>query len=95
VDLLVAAGAGAQALASAQALMTDPWTVTHGLSLTREDRDGSRITTVGPPARLSATPVVPGAPASPPGADATDVLTELGLAGRLDQLVAEGALALE
>jgi hypothetical protein len=39
-------------LGSVTQLMQDPWAVAHGLSVTRRHRDGSLITTIGPPARL-------------------------------------------
>jgi crotonobetainyl-CoA:carnitine CoA-transferase CaiB-like acyl-CoA transferase len=94
VSALTAAGLGAHALVSPTSLMTEPWVVAHGLSLTRLDARGQAITTIGPPFRLSRTPVVPGALVAPPGADAPDVLAALGLADRLDDLVAKGALAL-
>jgi hypothetical protein len=49
---------------------------------------------VGPPFRLSGTPVVPGALVAPPGADGPAILADLGLADRQDELVAAGAVAL-
>lgn len=94
VRLLTEAGIGAHAVTSATALMTDPWVVAHGLSVTREHRDGSRITTVGPPARLSATPVSPGRPVSPPGGDAEEVLGAIGMADQLPALVERRVIAL-
>jgi crotonobetainyl-CoA:carnitine CoA-transferase CaiB-like acyl-CoA transferase len=95
VSGLTAAGIGAQRLVSATALMNEPWVIAHGLSLTRVDRRGDAITTIGPPFRLSRTPVVPGALVAPPGADAADVLASLGLSDRLDDLVAKRAIALD
>jgi crotonobetainyl-CoA:carnitine CoA-transferase CaiB-like acyl-CoA transferase len=95
VRALTAAGVGAEPLVSATALMSDPWVVAHGLSLTRVDARGDAITTIGPPFRLSRTPVVPGALVAAPGADAADVLARLGMAERLDELVAGRAIALE
>jgi crotonobetainyl-CoA:carnitine CoA-transferase CaiB-like acyl-CoA transferase len=95
VSALTAAGIGAQPLASAIGLMRDPWVVAHGLSVTRTHEGGDAITTIGPPFRLSRTPVVPGAPVGPPGADAATVLASLGMADRLDELVAKRAIALE
>ena len=58
-------------------------------------RRGDAITTIGPPFRLSRTPVVPGALVAAPGADAADVLADLGMADRIDELVARRAIALE
>ena len=86
---------GGQRLVSATELMSDPWVVSHGLSLTRVDAAGDAITTIGPPFRLSRTPVVPGALVARPGADGADVLASLGMADRIDELVAKQAIALE
>jgi crotonobetainyl-CoA:carnitine CoA-transferase CaiB-like acyl-CoA transferase len=95
VRALTASGMGAHRLASATALMSDPWVIAHGLSLTRVDARGDTITTIGPPFRLSRTPVVPGALVAAPGADAADILASLGMADRIDDLVAKRAIALE
>jgi crotonobetainyl-CoA:carnitine CoA-transferase CaiB-like acyl-CoA transferase len=95
VRLLVEAGMGAHTLGRVTQLMQDPWAVAHGLSVTRQHRDGSLITTIGPPARLSRTPAVPGRPVSPPGGDAAEVLAMLGMADKLDELVEKGVIALE
>jgi crotonobetainyl-CoA:carnitine CoA-transferase CaiB-like acyl-CoA transferase len=94
VCLLVEAGMGAHMLGHVTQLMHDPWVVAHGLSVTRQHRDGAMITTIGPPARLSRTPVVPGRPVSPPGGDAAEVLSMLGMAGKLDELVEKRVVAL-
>ncbi len=90
---LAGAGIGAQPALAAVRLMRDPWAIAHGLSVTREHAGGVRITTIGPPARLSGTPVTPGRPVSPPGGDAAEILAQVGLADRLDELVARGAIA--
>ena len=95
VRLLQEAGLGAHALASVAQLMQDPWAIAHGLSVTRRHRDGSMITTVGPPARLWRTPVVPGRPVSPPGGDAAEVLALIGLADKLDELAEKRVIALD
>jgi crotonobetainyl-CoA:carnitine CoA-transferase CaiB-like acyl-CoA transferase len=94
VTALTTAGIGAHQLVPATALMSDPWVVAHGLSLTRTDGGGDAITTIGPPFRLSRTPVVPGRLVASPGADGADVLASLGLAHRIDELVARRAIAL-
>ena len=94
VSELTAAEIGAQRLVSAPALMSEPWAVAHGLSLTRADANGDAITTIGPPFRLSRTPVVPGALAAKPGADGAAVLASLGMADRIDDLLAKRAIAL-
>lgn len=93
--LLVEAGMGAHTLSSVTQLMQDPWAVAHGLSVTRRHSDGSMITTIGPPARLSRTPALPGRPVSPPGGDAAEVLAMIGLADKLDELVEKRVIALD
>jgi crotonobetainyl-CoA:carnitine CoA-transferase CaiB-like acyl-CoA transferase len=94
VRLLVDAGIGAHTLGNVTQLMQDPWVVAHGLSVTRRHSDGSMITTIGPPARLSRTPTVPGRPVSPPGGDAAEVLAMIGMADKLDELVAQRVISL-
>jgi len=94
VRLLVEAGMGAHTLGSVTQLMQDPWAMAHGLSVTRRHRDGSLITTIGPPARLSRTPAMPGRPVSPPGGDAEEVLALIGMADKLDELVQKRVIAL-
>jgi len=94
VRLLVEAGIGAHTLGNVTHLMHDPWAIAHGLSVTRRHRDGAMITTIGPPARLSRTPVVPGRPVSPPGGDAAEVLAMIGMADKLDELVEKRVIAL-
>jgi crotonobetainyl-CoA:carnitine CoA-transferase CaiB-like acyl-CoA transferase len=93
--LLGAAGIGAHRVVPAAQVMQDPWAVAHGLSITRVHAGGAVITTIGPPARLARTPVVPGRPAPPPGADASEILSEIGMAAALRELVERGTVALE
>jgi len=96
VSKLVAAGAGAhRAVQEARELMLDPWVVDHGLSVTRDHMDRGPVTTTGPAARLSRTPLVPGRPAPTPGSDAAEILEEVGLGERLDELVSSGAVRTE
>jgi crotonobetainyl-CoA:carnitine CoA-transferase CaiB-like acyl-CoA transferase len=95
VNLLLEAGMGAHTLASVPQLMQDPWALARGLSVTRRHSDGSMITTIGPPARLSRTAVVPGRPISPPGGDAAQVLAMIGMADKLDDMVQKRVIALE
>ncbi|MGH2600693.1 MAG: CaiB/BaiF CoA transferase family protein, partial [Dehalococcoidia bacterium] len=45
VRLLTEAGIGVHAITSVSDLMTDPWVIAHGLSVTREHPDGAQITT--------------------------------------------------
>jgi crotonobetainyl-CoA:carnitine CoA-transferase CaiB-like acyl-CoA transferase len=95
VRLLVEAGVGAHTLSHVTQLMRDPWALEHGLSVTRRHHDGSMITTIGPPARLSRTPTRPGRPVSPPGGDAPEVLALIGMAGQLNELVEKRVIALD
>ena len=95
VRLLVEAGVGAHTLGHVTQLMRDPWAVEHGLSVTRRHHDGSMITTIGPPARLSRTPTTPGRPVSPPGGDAREVLALIGMADKLNELVEKRVIALD
>ncbi|MDA0352887.1 MAG: CoA transferase [Chloroflexi bacterium] len=96
VTTLVAAGAGAhRAVQDVRDVMTDPWVEQHGLSLTREHMDRGPVTTTGPAARLSRTPLVPGRPAPTPGSDAAEILAEVGLGERLDALITSGAVRTE
>jgi crotonobetainyl-CoA:carnitine CoA-transferase CaiB-like acyl-CoA transferase len=93
--LLVEAGIGAHTMRHVTQLMGDPWAVAHGLSVTRRHRDGSMITTIGPPARLSRTPAMPGRPVSPPGGDAEEILAMIGMTDKLDELVEKQVIALD
>ncbi|HEY7492612.1 MAG TPA: CoA transferase, partial [Candidatus Tectomicrobia bacterium] len=95
VRLLVEAGMGAHTLGNVTQLMQDPWVMAHGLSVTRRHRDGAMITTIGPPARLSRTPVVPGRPVSPPGGDAAEVLAMIGMVDKLDELVQKWVITMD
>jgi crotonobetainyl-CoA:carnitine CoA-transferase CaiB-like acyl-CoA transferase len=95
VRALSAAGIGAHGLVPATTLMSDPWVVAHRLSLTRTDASGDAITTIGPPFRLSRTPVVPGRLVARPGADGPNVLASVGMADRIEGLVARRAIALQ
>jgi crotonobetainyl-CoA:carnitine CoA-transferase CaiB-like acyl-CoA transferase len=76
-------------------LMTDPWVVSHGLSVTQQYQDGSKITTIGPPWRMSRTPVSPRHLVSPPGSDAAEVLASVGLSSELSRLVADQVVWME
>ncbi|MBV8715473.1 MAG: CoA transferase [Chloroflexi bacterium] len=88
-------GASAHALVPVETLMRDDWVSRHGLSLTRVNDMGESITCVGPPARLSRTPVQPGRPAPSPGADAADILRDIGREADLQELLREGVIAVE
>ena len=95
VERLRRVGVGAHRLVSITELMHDPWVVGHGLSITRLHDTGEEITTVGPAARLSRTPVRPGRPAASPGLDAADVLGELGREPQLEELLGRGVVTSE
>ncbi len=91
-----AAGIGAhRCILDVGELLQDPWVVSQELSLTREHDDIGLVTTCGPAPRLSRTPVRPGYPAPKPGSHAADILAEIGLADRLDSLVASGVIRLD
>ena len=92
---LAAAAIGAHEAITVDALMADPWVVAHGLAVTREHEGLGLVTTNGPGQRMSRSAVVPGAPASLPGADARAVLEAHGLGDRIERLVRSGALTIE
>lgn len=68
---------GIHRLVSVQELMTDPWVVGRGLSMTREHKNVGMIRTIGPVARLSRTPLVVGHPAPSPGSDREAIIQAL------------------
>ncbi len=91
-----AAGIGAhRCILDLPELMQDPWVAAHELSATREHDEIGLVTTCDPAPRLSATPVCIGRPAPKPGSDAADILAEIGLDHRLDELVASGVIRLD
>jgi crotonobetainyl-CoA:carnitine CoA-transferase CaiB-like acyl-CoA transferase len=69
--------------------------VAHELSATREHDDIGLVTTCGPAPRLSRTPVHIGHPAPKPGAHALDILAEIGLENRLDDLITSGVIRVD
>ena len=89
---LGAARIGAHAVETLERVMADGWVRDHGLIISREHRGIGLIDQAGPPPRLSRTPVTPGCPAPPIGADGRDILTERGLDA--DGLAAAGAVVL-
>ena len=72
--------------------MESDWLTGRGVSITREHDGPGRVRTTGPCARLSRTPVRPGAPASAPGTDGPAVLDELGLSQARARLVEANVL---
>jgi crotonobetainyl-CoA:carnitine CoA-transferase CaiB-like acyl-CoA transferase len=93
VGRLIGADIGAQrVITNVNELMTDPWVVAHGLSITREHDEIGPVTTCGPAPRLSRTPVRPGRPAPKPGSDAREILHEHGLGSEFQRLVSSGVI---
>ncbi|HSF29065.1 MAG TPA: CoA transferase [Candidatus Tectomicrobia bacterium] len=83
VARLTRAGVGAHRyIGDVGELMADPWVTAHELSLTREHDGMGLVTTCGPAPRLSRTPIRVGQPAPKPGADAHEILTQVGLSDR-------------
>jgi crotonobetainyl-CoA:carnitine CoA-transferase CaiB-like acyl-CoA transferase len=97
VTRLLRAGIGAHRyIGELGKLMADPWVVAHELSLTREHDEMGLVTTCGPAPRLSRTPIRVGPPASKPGADAYDILGEIGLTDReIAALIEAGVVRIE
>ena len=96
VSRLTSVGVGAQrVITNIRELMTDPWVVDHGLSITREHQVIGPVTTCGPAPRLSQTPVFPGRPAAKPGSDASDILEEYGLGSEYQRLLNSGVILTE
>ena len=77
VNKLRPCGPAIHRLVAMQELMSDPWVVGHGLSLTRHHKNIGMIRTIGPVARLSRTPLIAGRPATPPGSDQAVVMQAL------------------
>jgi crotonobetainyl-CoA:carnitine CoA-transferase CaiB-like acyl-CoA transferase len=92
--LLLAAGIGAHRVAHLEDLMQDAWARQHGLSVVQNVEGVGEMTMPGVAARLSRTPLRIGAPVRPPGADAAEILASIGLANRLPELLAAGAIAI-
>jgi crotonobetainyl-CoA:carnitine CoA-transferase CaiB-like acyl-CoA transferase len=84
---------GAHAVAKLEDVMADAWVRDHGLIISREHKGIGLIDQAGPPPRLSRTPVVPGVPAPPIGADGRAILAEHGLDP--DALAAAGAVVVD
>jgi crotonobetainyl-CoA:carnitine CoA-transferase CaiB-like acyl-CoA transferase len=83
VARLTQAGIGAHRyIGDLEELMADPWAIAHELSLTREHDEMGLVTTCGPAPRLSRTPIRVGQPASKPGSEAYEILSEVGLSDR-------------
>jgi len=90
------AGVGAhRVLPATSELLDDPWSIDHGLVITREHDEIGLITGFGPSPRLSRTPVAPGRPAPKPGAQAREILEEIGQGDRFDRLVEQGVILMD
>ncbi len=94
VEHLVKHGAGAHELAWLNDVLSDPVVVRRGLSVVREHEPLGLLRTTGPGPWLSRSPVVPGAPAPPPGSDAASILADVEREGDLDSLAADGVVKL-
>jgi crotonobetainyl-CoA:carnitine CoA-transferase CaiB-like acyl-CoA transferase len=79
LEKLQEAGIGAQALATVDTMLDDPYARRRGLSISQEHTGFGMIDTFGPASRLWHTPVTPGRPAPKYGADARAILAEIGL----------------
>jgi crotonobetainyl-CoA:carnitine CoA-transferase CaiB-like acyl-CoA transferase len=90
---IVPLGIGATALPTVRQIMADPWVKSHGLRITREHEGVGMVTAVGPPTRISPSPVQPGRPVRPPGADGREVLAEIGMGTSADALAQKKVLA--
>lgn len=89
---LVARGIGAHGAATMDEVMSDPWAVDNGMSITREHDSAGSITTNGPSARLTRTPLVAGKPAPVPGGDGIAVLSDIMDTEEIAILIADGVL---
>ena len=94
VEHLTGIGVGAHMLVAADALKSDPWALAHGLVLTRDHQGIGVWTTIGPTLRLSRTPLQPGRPSPPLGADLPVVLGEIGIGNQLDALIKKRAVSM-
>jgi crotonobetainyl-CoA:carnitine CoA-transferase CaiB-like acyl-CoA transferase len=92
-ERLTPARIGVHALAKLDEVMADAWVREHGLIISREHKGIGLIDQAGPPPRLSRTPVRPGAPAPPAGANGREILAEHGLDP--DALAAAGAVVVD
>jgi crotonobetainyl-CoA:carnitine CoA-transferase CaiB-like acyl-CoA transferase len=86
VARLADAGVAAHVVVPVDRLMTDAVVRARGLSVTQEVTGVGNCTMPGVSPRLSDTPALAGHPPRRPGEDASQVLSSVGLAGRLDAL---------
>jgi len=88
-------GVGAHVHVELEELFGDERAQRRGLSIVREHPGIGPVRSPGPGPRLGRTCVEPAMPAAPVGADARAVLQSVGLEGRLDELIAAGAIAVK
>lgn len=89
IERLAAIDVGVHGLPSIREIMSDPWVISHGLSITREHEGVGMVTSVGPPSRVSRTPTQPGRAVRPPGADNREILGEIGMSRMFDEFVSK------
>lgn len=96
VECLTKAGIAAQPVALKLTEITeDPIVRKLGLAVTREHAEMGMVITAAPGVRMSPNPVQLGCPAPKPGADAAELLAEIGMADQLDRLVREGVVVVD
>ena len=89
IERLTAIDVGVSGLPTIAALMRDPYVRAEGLSITRQHEGVGRVTSIGPSIKVTPSPLVPGPPVRPPGADAREILRAAGYAaGAIEKLVA-------
>ena len=96
IEKLSEIGIGAhEVLNSVGDVMSHPWAVSHGLTLTRDHGDIGLVTTSGPSPRLSMTPVEPGIPAQRPGSNADAIMKDYNMLEELPHLISSGVIVTE
>lgn len=86
VAALVAIGVGAHRVIPRAELMQDPLVRSMGLSIVQQVESVGNVVMPGAPVHLHGTPLRVGPAAGPPGGDALDILSDLGLQDDLPRL---------
>jgi crotonobetainyl-CoA:carnitine CoA-transferase CaiB-like acyl-CoA transferase len=86
VAQLQAAGLGAQRVIPRTELMQDPLVRASGLTVVQDVDSVGTVVMPGAPVCLSGTPMRVGQAAGPPGGDALDILSDVGLQDELPRL---------
>src|SRR5207249_1451814 len=86
------AGIAAHTVVALPDLMQDRWVRAHGLSVSQQSEEVGAVTYPGLSVALSTTPMRLGPAARKPGADAENVLAEVGLAEAIPALEKKWAL---